>query len=180
MPDTNLQRSNLLLAKSQVPPPSVASPRCAQEWGNRKSVQRFFSRLTLHYPWVASIALAISEQPHAVLWPCSATLRPPTLNTRQPSTISFIPCPGSGHETMSPLRAMPIPRNVCTGDAVITTPPCVVLSPSRTIARAISRYQSPNARNANLLPLLACPYLQPLPRFWPRPLRRCISDYRLH
>lgn len=28
-------------------------------------------------PWVAVIRLAISVQPHALWWPCSATMRPP-------------------------------------------------------------------------------------------------------
>ena len=43
------------------------------------------------------------------------------------------PCPGIGQETLSPLRATPIPPKIMVSEQVITEPPCVVLSPFRII-----------------------------------------------
>ncbi len=82
------------------------------------------------------------EQPQALLCPCRATLRPSMLNWEHPSMMGLSPCPGIGHATISPTLAMPIPCSVWIGEALVTMPPCVVLSPSRTMASAMLQPES--------------------------------------
>jgi len=90
-----------------------------------------------YYPCVAVTRLEISEHPQAPWCPCKATIRPPIRKFGAPSIITFTPWPGIGQTNLSPTRAIPIPAIMCVMDAVMTRPPCEVISPSRTIGSAM-------------------------------------------
>jgi len=100
--------------------------------GDNSVVKDFALFQPMDYPIAQSGALEITWHPHWHLHPSTATDLPSDDHSSAPSTIGFVPCPGIGQLTISPIRATFLPLTIMVEDAEITSPPCVVLSPSKT------------------------------------------------
>lgn len=99
--------------------------------GNSVTTAFFLSQLITH-PIEHSEAAEITWQPHSHRHPLTTIALPSEIHSSEPSIILFVPCPGTGQLTLSPTSATIRPLTTIVEEEEITTPPCVVLSPSTT------------------------------------------------